>query len=82
MKYRNLIIGLTMMVLIVAMSCSDKGTDPPGNRAPSITSSASVEAVVDSLFSYTATATDPDGTTPSISIESNPSLDKRKRSDN
>lgn len=73
MKYGNLILGISLMVLIGVMSCGDNATDPPGNRAPSITSSSSVEAVIDAQFSYTATATDPDGTAPNISIENNPS---------
>lgn len=56
---------------IIFLSCSDKGTDPE-NRPPQITSPSSVEAVLDELFSYTATATDPDGTTPTISFENVP----------
>ncbi len=56
---------------IIFLSCSDKGTDPE-NRPPRITSPSSVEAVIDELFSYTATATDPDGTTPTIGFENVP----------
>ena len=56
---------------IIFLSCSDKGTDPE-NRPPRITSLSSVEAVIDELFSYTATATDPDGTTPTIGFENVP----------
>lgn len=56
---------------IIFLSCADKGTDPE-NRPPRITSPSSVEAVIDELFSYTATATDPDGTTPTISFENVP----------
>lgn len=50
-----------MAVLLLGLSCSDKGTEPPVNRAPRITSASAVEVVIDSLFTYTATATDPDG---------------------
>lgn len=57
---------------IIFLSCSDKGTDPE-NRPPQITSSSSVEAVIDELFSYTATAADPDGTTPILGFENVPS---------
>lgn len=43
------------------------------NRAPVITSPAAVNATEDIPFSYTATANDPDGTTPNISIINAPS---------
>ena len=56
---------------IIFLSCSDKGTDPE-NRPPQITSSSSVTAVIDEMFSYTATATDPDGTAPTIGFENVP----------
>lgn len=57
---------------IIFFSCSDKGTDPE-NRPPQITSPSSAEAVINELFSYTATAADPDGTTPTMSFENIPS---------
>ncbi len=56
---------------IIFLSCSDKGTDPE-NRPPQITSSSSVTAVLDELFSYTATATDPDGDELDIGFEHYP----------
>jgi len=68
---RTSALFLSLIVSII-FSCSDKSSDPPGNSTPSITSSASVQAVIDQLFSYTATATDPDGTTPTITIDNNP----------
>lgn len=74
MKFKISTISLSLAALIGVFSCDDKGTDPPPvNQAPNITSSISVEAFADSLFSYTATATDPNGTTPTIIIENNPS---------
>jgi len=61
--------------LILAISCGDKGSniEEPGNHAPNINSAASVTALVDELFSYTASATDPDGITPVIHFENIPS---------
>lgn len=56
---------------IIFLSCADKGTDPE-NRPPRITSPSSVEAVIDELFSYTATATDPDGDELDIGFENYP----------
>jgi hypothetical protein len=44
----------------------------PENTAPEITSPNSAIAIEDVLFSYVATAIDPDGTAPSISYESYP----------
>jgi len=61
-------IVLTAMVILV---CSDKGEEPE-NRAPNITSDAAVTALIDAPFSYSATASDPDGTTPSIYFENIP----------
>lgn len=43
------------------------------NSPPQLTSSTSVQAVKETLFSYTATATDPDDDTVSIGFESYPS---------
>lgn len=67
---KNIIVIFTTVVLFLA--CSDKGDDPE-NRAPDIISASSVTVFIDSLLSYTATATDPDGTTPSINFENIPS---------
>jgi len=64
---------LSLAIFLVILACSDKGTEPDGNSAPSISSSTSVQAVIDQQFSYTATATDPDGTTPTVTIDNNPS---------
>lgn len=60
------------LALTLLLSCSDKGEDPE-NRAPSITSSSSVTAIADQVFSYTARASDPDGTSPAIHFENIPS---------
>lgn len=61
-----------MAVLLLGLSCSDKGTEPPVNRAPRITSASTVEVVIDSLFTYTATATDPDSDELDIGFENYP----------
>jgi hypothetical protein len=60
------------IALFVTASCGDKGTDPPVNNAPRITSASMVQAVIDSLFTYTATATDPDGDAIEISFDNYP----------
>jgi hypothetical protein len=73
MRKRQTIALFSLSAAAIIFACSDKGTDPPGNRAPSISSSTSVQAVIDQQFSYTATATDPDGTTPTVTIDNNPS---------
>ena len=73
MNIRNLVIVFSLLGVLIFIACSDQGTEPPGNRAPSITSLTSVQAVIDELFSYTATASDPDGATPTITIDNNPS---------
>jgi hypothetical protein len=70
LKIKGSLLSPAIMVLL---ACGDMGSDPPGNRPPAITSSGSVEAVVGIQFSYTATASDPDGTQPTITIENNPS---------
>jgi hypothetical protein len=44
----------------------------PANQAPVITSPAAVSATEDIFFSYTATATDPDGGTPQINFSHYP----------
>ena len=53
---------------MVLISCSDKGQNPE-NGPPTITSSSSVNALVNQEFTYAAAATDPDGTTPDIHFE-------------
>ena len=62
-------------ILLILISCSDKGDTvvEPENRPPNINSPAAVMALIDALFSYTATATDADGTTPAIHFENIPS---------
>jgi hypothetical protein len=72
LKHLRLIIPAGVL-LLVAVSCDDKGTDPPINNAPRITSGSSVQAVIDELFSYTATATDSDGDPVTIEISNIPS---------
>ena len=73
MKLNGSISVILALLATISLSCSDKGTEPPGNRAPSISSPTSVQAVIDELFSYTAVATDPDGGTPTVTIDNNPS---------
>ncbi len=71
-KYHFNIGVVALGAIILMMACSDKGSDPE-NRAPEITSASLVEAYIDSSFSYTATAGDPDGTTPVLHFENIPS---------
>jgi hypothetical protein len=73
MGIRKFMVALSLSMSAILFTCSDKGTEPPGNQAPSISSSSSVQAVIDQQFSYTATASDPDGTTPTVTIDNNPS---------
>ena len=61
-----------MLAVFSLFSCSDKGEEAE-NRAPSISSASSATAIAGQAFSYTARATDPDGTTPSIHFENIPS---------
>jgi len=72
MGIRKLMVALSLSTAII-FACSDKGTEPAGNSAPSISSSSSVQAIIGQVFSYTATAGDPDGTTPTVTIDNNPS---------
>lgn len=60
------------ILLFLGASCDDKGTEPAVNNAPRITSASAVEATLDSLFTYTATATDPDGDELDIGFENYP----------
>lgn len=58
--------------LLFLIGCSDMGSDAvnnPGNDPPQITSADSVIAVEGQPFAYQATATDPDGATPTIAYE-------------
>jgi len=64
---------LPAAVVALISSCGDKGTDPVGNRAPQITSSSSVQAVIDQQFNYTAAASDPDGNVITYEIANIPS---------
>jgi hypothetical protein len=73
MKIMKLSFVFPFAVLMLFFSCSDEGTEPPGNSAPSITSPASMQAVIGEQFSYTASATDPDNTTPTVTIDNHPS---------
>lgn len=73
MRIRKFMAVLALSASAIIFACSDKGTEPAGNQAPSISSSTSVQAVIDQVFSYTATASDPDGTTPTVTIDNNPS---------
>ncbi len=59
-------------VISVGLSCADNGIAPE-NRPPAITSSVAVEALTDSLFSYTVHASDPDGDALTIEIVDIPS---------
>ncbi|MEE9555378.1 MAG: c-type cytochrome domain-containing protein [candidate division Zixibacteria bacterium] len=73
LKYRLLWkFGPLAIGLLLGLSCSDKGTEPAINNAPRITSASAVEAILDSLFTYTATATDPDGDELDIGFENYP----------
>lgn len=65
--------ALLFVYLILIISCGDKGTEPPANNAPRVTSPSSVEAVIDSLFRYTAFANDPDGNPVTLQITNAPS---------
>ncbi len=64
---------LSVMMLMLVISCGDKGTEPDVNDAPRITSSSSVQAIIDSLFRYTATASDADGDNITIEFSNVPS---------
>jgi hypothetical protein len=64
-------IIVAIFAITLLLSCSDRGSNPE-NRPPVITSGAVATAIVDEQFSYTATASDPDGTTPSIHFENIP----------
>ncbi|MCP4582750.1 MAG: hypothetical protein GY839_14160 [candidate division Zixibacteria bacterium] len=66
------ILITALLSIMMFLACSDKGEEPE-NRAPSITSSAAVIALIDDLFSYSATASDADGTAPAIHFENIPS---------
>jgi hypothetical protein len=65
-------VFFSLLIVSIIIACSDSSTDPPGNQAPTLTSSTSVQAVIEQLFSYTATANDPDGANPAITIDNNP----------
>jgi mono/diheme cytochrome c family protein len=69
-RLTNILIAILPLVLLT-YACSDKGSNPE-NLLPQITSASTVTAIVDMEFSYTATATDPDGTTPMIHFENIP----------
>ena len=71
-RLNRLIKFSLLTVIIFGLSCSDMGTETPVNRRPSITSSSSVQAVIDSLFTYSGTATDPDGDAVDIQFENYP----------
>jgi len=70
-----LMVFIISSALTIAMSCGDKGNnvEEPDNHRPNINSAATVMALIDEQFSYTATATDADGTTPAIHFENIPS---------
>lgn len=66
-KFTPLVISL-----FLGVSCDDKGTEPAVNNAPRITSASVVEVVIDSLFTYTVTAIDPDGDVLDIGFANHP----------
>jgi hypothetical protein len=73
-NYSGLILSI-ILTGIVAIQCSDMGKNPGPdiNDPPQITSSANAIAIETEVFSYKATAVDPDGTIPSISYGNFPS---------
>lgn len=62
------IIWLLSAIMTVHLSCTDKGQEPV-NGAPQINSAASANALIGENFSYTASATDPDGSAPIVHFE-------------
>jgi|WetSurMetagenome_2_1015567.scaffolds.fasta_scaffold303038_1 hypothetical protein len=73
-NYSGLILSI-ILTGIVAIQCSDMGKNPGPdiNDPPQITSSAHTVAVESEVFTYTATAVDPDGTSPLILYQHIPS---------
>ena len=73
-KYLKLIIPITLLSLLT-IQCSDMGKNPGPdiNDPPQITSSPNAVAIETESFTYTATATDPDGTNPTITFDNLPS---------
>jgi|GEM_PF-2960506 len=70
------IIALCLMAIVSALiGCADNGNapDPEPNNSPEITSPSMATAIKDSLFTYTASATDPDGDSVEISFSNYPS---------
>ena len=61
-----------LILMISLFGCGGDNPEDPEKRRPEITSSASVTAIEDSTFSYTATFTDPDILDTIITFENYP----------
>jgi hypothetical protein len=73
-KFAGIAFG-GLLAILAGVRCSDKGDEITRsvNLAPEITSAANIMTTVGQRVLYRATASDPDGTTPSISFSGIPS---------